>query len=64
MLDTLLAAEYEGKIDKHGVQEEVDTFTFEGHDTTSAGLMFTLLLMAHHPDVQDRIYDEFKNNFG
>lgn len=58
MLDTLLAAEQQGKIDANGIQEEVDTFTFEGHDTTSVGLTFSLLLLAENPDVQQKIYNE------
>ncbi|XP_059620238.1 probable cytochrome P450 4ac1 [Phlebotomus argentipes] len=60
MLDTLLAAEADGLIDAEGIREEVDTFTFEGHDTTSAALTFIFLLLAHHPDVQEKVYEEIK----
>lgn len=58
MLDTLLAAEAKQQIDEEGIREEVDTFMFEGHDTTSAALIFTLLLVALHPEVQERLYEE------
>ncbi|XP_052860951.1 probable cytochrome P450 4ac1 [Anopheles cruzii] len=60
MLDTLLAAEAKQQIDEEGIREEVDTFMFEGHDTTSAALIFTLFLVAHHPDVQQRLYEEIQ----
>ncbi|XP_040175383.1 probable cytochrome P450 4ac1 [Anopheles arabiensis] len=60
MLDTLLAAEAKEQIDEDGIREEVDTFTFEGHDTTSAAVIFTLLLLAHSPDVQQRLYEELQ----
>jgi cytochrome P450 family 4 len=60
MLDTLLAAERKGLIDSDGIREEVDTFTFEGHGTTGAGITFTLLLLAHHPEAQDKIMLEIK----
>uniref|UniRef100_A0A182S621 Uncharacterized protein n=1 Tax=Anopheles maculatus TaxID=74869 RepID=A0A182S621_9DIPT len=48
------------EIDEEGIREEVDTFMFEGHDTTSAGIIFTLLLLAHSPDVQQRLYEELQ----
>lgn len=60
MLDTLLAAEAEGLIDEEGIREEVDTFTFEGHDTTSAALTFILFLLASHEDVQQKVYEEIQ----
>lgn len=61
MLDLLLLAKkQEGTIDSEGVQEEVDTFMFEGHDTTSTALCFTLMLIACNRDVQDRIFQEIK----
>lgn len=58
MLDTLLAAETKGLIDSEGIREEVDTFTFEGHDTTSTALSFILLILANHPEVQEKILEE------
>ncbi|CAB3256532.1 unnamed protein product [Arctia plantaginis] len=64
MLDLLISAEREGLIDKEGVQEEVDTFMFEGHDTTASGLTFCFLLLANHKDIQDKIVSELKEIFG
>jgi cytochrome P450 family 4 len=60
MLDTLLQAQSEGLIDDEGIIEETDTFTFEGHDTTSAGMTFTLLLLSHHPKVQEKLFEEIQ----
>ncbi|KAJ8683826.1 hypothetical protein QAD02_019618 [Eretmocerus hayati] len=54
MLDILLAAEKTGVIDDEGIKEEVDTFTFEGFDTTGSGLSFTLMLLADDKQAQDR----------
>lgn len=58
MMDTLLQAERQGLIDDEGIIEETDTFTFEGHDTTSSAISFILLLLAHHPEAQDAIFSE------
>lgn len=53
MLDVLLNAMNNGaQLDLEGIREEVDTFVFEGHDTTSNSLGYTLMLLANHPDVQ------------
>lgn len=60
MLDTLLQAERNGLIDNEGIIEETDTFTFEGHDTTSSAITFSLLLLAHHPEIQAKIFNEIK----
>lgn len=59
MLDTLLEAEVNGgQIDERGIQEEVDTFMFEGYDTTSAGLLFSIFMIATHQREQQGIYEE------
>lgn len=44
MLDTLLLAEQttNNQIDAAGIQEEVDTFIFEGFDTTMTAITFIL----------------------
>lgn len=34
------------------IREEVDTFLFEGHDTSSLAINMTLLLLGMHTDVQ------------
>lgn len=60
MLDTLLLNESQGHIDADGVREEVATFMFEGHDTTSSALTFSLLLIATYPEVQQRLYEEIR----
>lgn len=59
MLDTLLDAEQNQKlIDNVGIQEEVDTFVFEGFDTTMTAITFILFAIANHEDVQKRLHEE------
>ncbi|KAF9424530.1 hypothetical protein HW555_000341 [Spodoptera exigua] len=52
MLDLLLEAEEKGEIDMDGIRDEVNTFMFEGHDTTALALTFGLMLIADHEEVQ------------
>ncbi|CAB3229180.1 unnamed protein product [Arctia plantaginis] len=64
-LDLLLLSEINGeKIDEEGVREEVDTFMFEGHDTTTSGIVYTLFALSKHRDVQEKIYEELKTIYG
>lgn len=64
MLDTLFAAQYDSKaIDDDGIQEEVDTFVFTGHDTVSSAITYTLLCIAEHTEVQEKLYEEIKDAF-
>lgn len=61
MLDTLLMAETQNSIDGAGIQEEVDTFVFEGFDTTMTAITFILFAIANHEDVQQRLYEEIES---
>ncbi|KAK5646201.1 hypothetical protein RI129_004665 [Pyrocoelia pectoralis] len=62
MLDLLLTLKNSGvQISDEGIREEVDTFMFEGHDTTSAGISFALILIANHPNVQEKLAEEIKS---
>uniref|UniRef100_A0A182VQV2 Cytochrome P450 n=1 Tax=Anopheles minimus TaxID=112268 RepID=A0A182VQV2_9DIPT len=58
-LDLLLNVTVEGKpLSNLDIREEVDTFMFEGHDTTTSGISFTIYELARNQDVQERVYEE------
>lgn len=62
-LDMLLSLCEEGKITPEGIEEEVDTFMFAGHDTTATAMSWTLHLIGHHPDVQQKLQREVDQVF-
>lgn len=53
-LDILLnvSKEQPDQMPYDGIREEVETFLFEGHDTSSISIIMTLTLLALHPDIQ------------
>ncbi|XP_053693538.1 cytochrome P450 4d8-like [Sabethes cyaneus] len=58
-LDLLLNVRVEGKpLSNLDIREEVDTFMFEGHDTTTSGISFAIYQLALNQSIQDRVYDE------
>ncbi|XP_029636405.2 cytochrome P450 4V2 isoform X1 [Octopus sinensis] len=63
-LDTLLDHLHKGEIDKKSLREEVDTFMFEGHDTTAAGISWTLYFIAAYPNVQKKLQKEVDDFYG
>ena len=64
-LDLLLQSTINGKpLTNLEIREEVDTFMFEGHDTTSSGISYTLYNIAKHPEVQQKVFDEINHVIG
>ncbi|XP_058448757.1 uncharacterized protein LOC131428729 [Malaya genurostris] len=47
-----------GILDEEGIIQNLDTFVFASADTTASVMSTTLLMLAMHPDVQDRVYQE------
>jgi len=58
-LDMLLKIKHtDGTLTFNDIQEEVDTFMFEGHDTTTSAASWTTHLLGSHPEIQKKVQDE------
>ncbi|GMT34991.1 hypothetical protein PFISCL1PPCAC_26288, partial [Pristionchus fissidentatus] len=63
-LDLLMEQKEKQNLSDEDIREEVDTFMFEGHDTTSAGLAWAVWCFACHPEIQQTAYEEILNVLG
>lgn len=65
LLDVLLQSTIDGKpLTNEDIREEVDTFMFEGHDTTTSSVTFGLYCLAKHPEVQKKVLQEIHDVVG
>ncbi|KAF7492036.1 Cytochrome P450 4c3 [Sarcoptes scabiei] len=49
------------KLTLEDLREEVDTFMFAGHDTTSHAISWILYMLGLHPDVQQKVWQEINS---
>ena len=64
-LDMLLKAKAEDPtLTFSDIQEEVDTFMFEGHDTTAVATSWAVHMIGSHPEVQKKLHAEIDRVFG
>ncbi|XP_004740433.1 cytochrome P450 4A11 isoform X2 [Mustela putorius furo] len=65
-LDILLFAQMENgsSFSDKDLRAEVDTFMFEGHDTTASGISWILYALATHPEHQQKCREEIQSLLG
>lgn len=52
-----------GKFDEQTIKEQIETVLMAGSETSALTLSYTILLLAMHPDVQDRLFEELHSVF-
>ncbi|KAG5672382.1 hypothetical protein PVAND_002514 [Polypedilum vanderplanki] len=64
-LDLLITASENGSLlSDEDIREEVDTFMFEGQDTTASAVSWCLFLLGGNPKIQDRVFQEIDTIMG
>ncbi|XP_042148504.1 cytochrome P450 4c3 [Ixodes scapularis] len=59
-IDILLqhSLDFDALLTDDDIREEVDTFMFEGHDTTAVAIAWCIYLIGLHPEVQKGVHEE------
>lgn len=60
MIDHLLESYFGGKCNEKMIKEQIETVLIAGGDTTALTVSFAILMLAIHPDIQERLYNELR----
>ncbi|GMS93170.1 hypothetical protein PENTCL1PPCAC_15345, partial [Pristionchus entomophagus] len=63
-IDMLLLQQAANNFTDEDIREEVDTFMFEGHDTTASAMGFTIWYLGQYPEYQKLVHAEIDEVFG
>lgn len=63
-LDLLIDMAEKNQLTFSDISDEVNTFMFEGHDTTATGMNWALHLLGCNPEIQAKVHQELDSVFG
>lgn len=61
LIDQLFRLFFAGKFSEQLVKEQIETVLIAGNETSALTLSYTILLLAMHPDIQERLYNELRS---
>lgn len=61
LIDQLFRLYFSGKFSDQIVKEQIETVLIAGNETSALTLSYTILLLAMHPTIQDRLYEELRS---
>lgn len=65
LLELLLQSTIDGQpLTEEDIREEVETFMFAGHDTTTTGTAAVFYYLSKNPEIQQKVYEEIISVFG
>lgn len=58
LIDHLLDSYFSGRCSEKSIKEQIETTLMAGSDTTATTISFAVLMLAMHPDIQERLFNE------
>lgn len=63
IIDHLLNSNFNGKYSETVIKEQIETVLIAGSDTSAIAISFSILMLAMHPEIQERLYNELHTNY-
>lgn len=61
LIDKLLQLFYDGHFEEKIIKEQIETVIIAGNETSALTISYVILLLAMHPDIQDRVFEELRS---
>lgn len=63
LIDQLSRLFYAGKFSDEMVKEQIETVIIAGNETSGLTVSYAILMLAMHPEIQERVFEELKRVF-
>lgn len=63
LIEKLFKLRNDGEFDENIIKEQIETILVAGNDTSTATISFAILMLAMHPEIQERVFRELYSIF-